>query len=91
MRLSEDERMEAVCPNCKSDWIQGDRYCRFCGAPMNQPGYKIRNFACIYGPEPRLRKHECPQCHYSWETNQMIDREKYCPRCGAEAEVQTED
>ena len=78
----EQKELDKVCNNCQSQWREGDRFCRYCGAPMDQPGYRIREFACIYGPRPVTREHKCPHCHYTWRTDLMIDKETFCPRCG---------
>ena len=78
---------EKVCANCRNTWNEGDRYCRYCGAPLEHPDYKIKEFYCIYGPMPVKRKHTCKQCNYSWITRLMIDNEEYCPRCGAKVRI----
>jgi RNA polymerase subunit RPABC4/transcription elongation factor Spt4 len=74
-----------VCANCKNVYREGDKYCRYCGAPMGKPGFIEEDFACIYGPPPVTRVHKCSKCGYSWQTNLMIDDEKWCPECGGEA------
>lgn len=74
-----------VCANCHQSYIEGDKYCRFCGAPMGTPDYIEEGFACIYGPPPMKRLHKCDQCGYAWETNQMCDNERFCPKCGGSA------
>ena len=77
--------MRKICANCKSHYIEGDKYCRFCGAPMGTPKFIKEDFATIYGPPPVKREHNCLKCGFSWETWEMIDAEKYCPQCGGEA------
>lgn len=77
--------MTPFCPECGGAWIEGDRYCRYCGAKKDAPQYAMPDFACIYGPAPRIRKHFCKQCGHSWETNCMVDNESFCPKCGGEA------
>ena len=74
-----------VCANCGGPYIEGDRYCRYCGAPMGKPSYIEENIQCIYGPPPVTRLHKCEKCGYTWETRRMIDRERCCPRCGGSA------
>ncbi len=76
-----------VCANCRQTYIEGDKYCRFCGAPMGEPKYIEENFECIYGPPPVRRTHKCSKCGFRWSTEQMIDREKWCPKCGGSAPV----
>jgi len=81
-----------VCANCSSIYMEGDKYCRFCGAPMGKPKFIPEDFACIYGPPPVRRVHNCAKCGYSWETNSMIDRAMWCPKCGGSAPaVEAED
>ena len=74
-----------VCANCGGPYIEGDRYCRYCGAPMGKPSYIEEDIQCIYGPPPVTRLHKCEKCGYTWETRRMIDRERCCPRCGGSA------
>lgn len=78
----EDSPKRKVCANCKNPYIESDRYCRFCGAPMGAPDYIEESFECIYGPPPVKRKHECKKCGYQWTTYNMIDDENFCPKCG---------
>ncbi|MBQ6621246.1 MAG: zinc ribbon domain-containing protein [Mogibacterium sp.] len=77
--------MRKVCANCKNTYISGDKYCRYCGAPLGRPQFIPEDFACIYGPPPERRKHKCAKCGYSWVTDYMIDDERFCPKCGGEA------
>ena len=74
-----------VCRNCHQSYIDGDKYCRFCGAPMGKPDYIDETFACIYGPLPTKRVHKCTNCGYVWETMRMTDSERFCPKCGGSA------
>ncbi len=80
-----DTYTKEVCANCKQTYIKGDKYCRYCGAPLGDPVYIQEVFACIYGPEPVERVHNCSRCGYTWTTTQMIDDERYCPKCGGYA------
>ena len=80
-----------VCANCNNSCIAGDKYCRYCGAPMGEPKIIPANFEMVYGPPPVNRTHTCSECGYSWETRKMIDEEKYCPECGGSAPVVNED
>ena len=81
----------SVCANCKKDYIEGDKYCRFCGAPMGSPAYIDQDYATIYGPMPVVRRHECEKCGYVWETELMIDWERFCPICGGPAPAHEEE
>jgi len=57
-----------VCANCRNAYIKGDRYCRYCGAPMGKPDYIEEDFATIYGPPPVKRVHQCRKCSFQWTT-----------------------
>lgn len=85
-----DVPMIKVCANCKSPYVEGDRYCRYCGAPLGTAEYIEEDFDCIYGPPPVRRVHTCSKCGYSWETGLMIDNENWCPKCGGRAPVTEE-
>lgn len=76
-----------VCANCGNSYREGDKYCRYCGAPMGTPEFIVEEIACIYGPPPVSRTHKCGKCGYTWKTTLMIDDEKYCPECGSAAPV----
>ena len=69
-----------VCQNCQNTYIEGDKYCRYCGAPMGTPQYINDDFAEIYGPPPMKRTHKCKKCG-------EIRRN----RAAHEAEVQPDD
>ena len=73
------------CGNCGMGYNPADRYCRYCGAPNGDPVYIDDDFACIYGPCPMVRVHTCRSCGHRWETELMVDRERYCPKCGGRA------
>ncbi len=79
--------MKKVCANCRKTYIDGDKYCRYCGAPMGSPIFIEESFACIYGPRPVIRVHVCDKCGYSWETEEMMDSQNWCPKCGGPAPV----
>ncbi len=76
-----------VCMNCNNTYIYGDKYCRYCGAPMGTPIFIVDVRECIYGPKPVIRTHVCSECGYSWENCVMIDRERWCPMCGGKVKV----
>ena len=80
-----------VCSNCNNKYIEGDKYCRYCGAPMGKPSYIDDNFACIYGPPPEERIHVCENCGYSWQTHEMVDNQKWCPKCRGNAPATIKD
>lgn len=82
---------QKVCPVCKKAWEPTGFYCRYCGAKKSRPKYIEQDFACIYGPMPRKRKHKCEKCGLAWTTERMIDDERYCPLCGGEAPVVWEE
>ena len=86
-----EEIMRKVCENCHECYIEGDKYCRFCGAPMGEPYYIDEDFACIYGPAPMRRLHKCGTCGYAWETDYMVDDERFCPKCGGSAPYEVTD
>lgn len=88
---SPGEFKRKVCANCKQEYIEGDRYCRYCGAPLGKPEFIEDDLECIYGPEPTERLHICKVCGYQWTTIKMVDRERRCPRCGGPAPVSGED
>ena len=79
--------MRKVCANCRNTYREGDKYCRYCGAPLGKPDFIEEEFACIYGPPPVQRTHKCKKCGFSWQTSLMIDDEKWCPKCGGSAPV----
>ncbi len=74
-----------VCGNCKGRYFKGDKYCRFCGAPMGKPDYIKEVMLILYGPPPPKLVHTCDKCGYSWETYGRIDDVRYCPKCGGDA------
>jgi len=80
-RLSKD--YEGRCGNCHEP-LGDDAYCRYCGTKAGEGSYKPYEdvIMCIYGPPPVERKHICNACGYTWSSCAMIDKEKYCPKCG---------
>lgn len=81
-----------VCRNCKGSYFKGDKYCRFCGAPMGKPEYIEEIILFLYGPPPPKQVHTCDKCGYSWETYGRLADEiygrinnvNYCPKCGGD-------
>lgn len=82
---------KAVCRNCGEIYSEDDRYCRYCGAPNGSPKYIEEEIQCIYGPMPVKRIHTCEKCGYTWDTVLMIDKERFCPRCGGSAPAAKQD
>lgn len=37
------------------------------------------------------RTHKCDNCMFIWKTTDMVDEEKFCPRCGHSAPVILEE
>ncbi len=72
------------CGNCHAYLQPDDKYCRICGTKAGVGAYEPYQdlMMTIYGPKPEKRKHKCKECGYSWETCAMIDKEKFCPKCG---------
>ena len=77
------------CGNCHALLDEDDRYCRICGTRAGEGAFEPYQqiMQCIYGPRPEERTHVCETCGYTWTTCQMLDREKYCPKCGGNAPV----
>ncbi len=81
-----------VCRNCKGSYFKGDKYCRFCGAPMGKPEYIEEIILILYGPPPPKRVYTCAKCGYSWENYGRLDdiikgrshSVNYCPNCGGD-------
>ena len=80
--------MAEVCPNCKNPYREDGRYCPFCGAPNGSPEVIPQVIEVIYGPPPVRRRHTCTRCGHTWTVVAMVDRERYCPLCGAPAETE---
>ncbi len=75
---------ENTCGNCRGHLEPGDKYCRICVTKAGEGAFEpwLNIMQCVYGPRPVLRRHECGGCGYVWETKVMIDRQRYCPKCG---------
>lgn len=75
---------EGKCGNCHSSLGQEDAYCRICGTKRGEGAFAPYSniMQCIYGPMPQERNHKCLKCGYSWKNCVMVDRDKYCPKCG---------
>ena len=74
---------EGRCGNCHAV-IDDDPYCRYCGTKNGEGAYEPFEdiVQCVYGPPPVEREHTCKKCGYSWKSWEMIDTERYCPKCG---------
>ena len=79
-----------VCANCKGTYFKGDKYCRYCGAPMGEPEYIVEILPVLYGP-PVKRFHTCANCGYTWYSIGPIDKGRYCPQCGGDSPVSSID
>ena len=73
------ENKKKVCSNCQKTYREGDKYCRYCGAPIGESDFIREEFACVYGPPPIRRIQVCEKCGYSREA----DKESRCPKCGS--------
>ena len=88
MKLFNDSRSrdyEGRCGNCHELFDDdGDLFCRYCGTRRGEGQFlPYENFmACVYGPPPVDRFHECKKCGFSWTTHRMVDRSAFCPKCG---------
>lgn len=81
------------CGNCHAPLGENDAYCRVCGTKAGEGAFEpFQNLMqCIYGPMPVTRTHTCPACGYGWTTYVMIDKDRFCPRCGTEAKMESPD
>ena len=85
------ELKQAFCSNCRAPYRKEDQFCRFCGAPMKADFRTPMPPNCIYGPPPTQRTHVCRKCGYQWKTYAMLDRERFCPKCGGNAPITEEE
>lgn len=74
------------CGNCHTRLEKGDRYCRVCGTRAGEGAFEPYQqvMQCIYGPRPVERRHVCGACGHEWTNFVMVDRDRFCPECGAE-------
>ena len=83
-----------VCSNCKKPYIEGDAYCRYCGAPMGTPVFIPEALECLYGP-PVTCTHVCEKCGFTWKRSFLGsaagDDQRFCPKCGGGAPVTKTD
>ena len=77
---------EGRCGNCHRH-IGDDEYCRYCGTKRGEGEFLPFEdiVQCVYGPPPIPRTHRCKSCGFEWTTHVMIDRQRYCPKCGGSA------
>ena len=85
-----DEDMIKVCENCENKYIDGDKYCRYCGSPLGSPKFITDDLLFIYGPSWDY-SHECKQCGFAWKSTSMFETQSYCPKCGSYAETRMEE
>ena len=80
------------CGNCHRA-LGSDEYCRYCGTKRGNGKFDpyYNEPQCIYGPPPVRRLHNCNVCGYKWDTNVMIDRQGYCPKCGGSCSIIEEE
>lgn len=84
-----------VCSNCKNDYIEEDKYCRFCGHLSENPIYTTNdNFnpeLGIFRSKHKITKeyiifsniHTCDKCNHQWKAfGYGEDTQDYCPQCG---------
>ena len=78
---------EGLCFNCHARVGTDSNYCSVCGTKVGEGEFKpFQNIMqCIYGPMPVKRVHTCKNCGYEWTTHEMIDKGRYCPKCGGPA------
>lgn len=75
------------CGNCGERLGEDDAFCRFCGTERGKGKYRPQKerIECVYGPPPMDRIHHCDNCGFEWTTHTMLDKQKYCPKCGGRA------
>ena len=84
----EEEFETSRCGRC-GKYLGDDRYCRVCGTKRGIGKYEpdMECMECIYGPEPIDRTHKCKKCGNKYTVALMVDNERYCPRCGGETVI----
>lgn len=92
MKRIVDENGNALVRICKecNNVIGSYRYCRYCGAKAKAAEYVPyeETIQLVYGPPPIERKHTCSVCGYSWKKCLMVDRERFCPKCGGKVVIE---
>ena len=78
METDMQDGKRAICSNCKNRYTEGDKFCRYCGAPNGTPVYIIDRYAMIYGP-PYSAVHKCEKCGYEPAEGTTP---RFCPECG---------
>lgn len=75
------------CHECFSD--DEEKYCTYCGTKRGEGKFEPYDNAiyCIYGPMPEKRTRECLKCGNQWTYTGMLDRHKYCTKCGAPSKL----
>ena len=79
---------EGRCGKCHA-FIGEEEFCRYCGTRRGEGEFKPYDNTpqCVYGPPPVRRLHTCPECGFEWENCVMLDRQRYCPKCGSRVSV----
>ena len=76
-----------ICKNCGYDLKLSDKYCKCCGAKVEEDMdleelrfFELYHTMMLYGPPP-VGYYVCDSCGNKWGTRPM-DEERYCPECG---------
>lgn len=76
---------EGRCGNCHTKFDNPDeKYCTYCGTKRGEGKFEPYDNTpyCIYGPMPQKRIRQCVICGHQWSYTAMLDRKKYCSKCG---------
>lgn len=78
------------CGNCHELFANDEeKYCTYCGTKRGEGKFEPYDNAiyCIYGPMPEKRTRECVRCGNQWTYTSMLDKEKFCVRCGGQSKL----
>lgn len=94
-KIKSTETKSKRCKNCDARMDSEDKYCTKCGVIYGKGSYSPDEWGIcvseVYGPPPRKRVHKCESCNYTWNSFDMIDNVHYCPRCGGNAQLISEE
>lgn len=77
-----------ACSNCNNTYFKGDKYCRYCGAPMGSPVFITDYYTILYGPKPpKLKIFRCTKCDYTWNEHLFENEVRFCRECGSKTEL----